>query len=152
MIYRRLFDLPTWRVRSPFEELEQMRNQMDRVLSGFQGMPSFRPAAGVFPPVNLTEDKNRYYVRAELPGVKAGDLDIQVTGNNLSITGERRAGADMEGARYHRREREGGKFSRVIGLPGDVDAQNVEAKLADGLLTISIAKAESAKPRQITIK
>ena len=151
MIYRRLFDLPTWRVRSPFEELERMRSQMDRVMEGFQGAPVFRPTAGVFPAVNLTEDKNRYHVRAELPGIKSGDLDIQVTGNNLSISGERKTGADVEGARYHRREREGGRFSRIIGLPGDVDPEKVEARLVNGILTVSIAKAEAAKPRQITI-
>ena len=151
MIYRRLFDLPTWRVRSPFEELERMRSQMDRVMEGFQGAPAFRPTAGVFPAVNLTEDKERYYVRAELPGIKSGDLDIQVTGNNLSISGERKTGVDVEGARYHRREREGGRFSRIIGLPGDVDPEKVDARLVNGILTVSIAKAEAAKPRQITI-
>ena len=151
MIYRRLFDLPTWRVRSPFEELERMRTQMDRVLEGLQGSPAFRPAAGVFPAVNLTEDKDSYYVRAELPGINSSDLDIQVTGNNLSLSGERKSGEDMEGARYHRREREGGRFSRIIGLPGDVNPEKVEARLANGILTVSIAKSEAAKPRQITI-
>ena len=151
MIYRRLFDLPTWRYRNPFEELERMRGQMDRVLEGFSGSPSFRPPAGVFPAVNLTEDKDRYYVRAELPGIGADDLDIQVTGRNLSISGERTLAPDVEDARYHRREREGGKFSRMVGLPGDVDGDKVEARLANGILTVSVAKAEAAKPRTIQI-
>jgi HSP20 family protein len=151
MIYRRLFDLPTWRQRNPFEELERMRSQMDRVLEGFSGSSALRPAAGVFPAVNLTEDRERYYVRAELPGINAEDLDIQVVGRNLSITGERVLSPDVEGARYHRREREGGKFSRVIGLPGEVDADKVEARLNNGILTVSVAKAEAAKPRKIAI-
>ncbi len=151
MIYRRLFDVPTWRFRNPFEELERMRSQMDRVMEGFAGSPALQPSAGVFPAVNLTEDKDRYHVRAELPGIKAEALDIQVTGKNLTISGERTIAPDVEGARYHRREREGGKFSRVIGLPGDVDSEKVEARLANGILTVSVAKAEAAKPRQIKI-
>ncbi|MGD8367007.1 MAG: Hsp20/alpha crystallin family protein [Desulfobacterales bacterium] len=150
MIYRRLFDLPTWRLRNPFEELERMRSQMDRVMEGFSGS-GLRPSAGVFPAVNLTEDADRYYVRAELPGIKSEDLDIQVTGRNLSLSGERVIAPDVEGARYHRREREGGKFSRVIGLPGEVNPEKVEARLANGVLTVSVAKAEAAKPRKITI-
>jgi HSP20 family protein len=151
MIYRRLFDLPTWRLRNPFDELERMRSQMDRVLEGYTGSPALRPSAGVFPAVNLTEDGDRYYVRAELPGIKAEDLDIQVTGRNLTISGERVMAPDVEGARYHRREREGGNFSRVIALPGDVDADKVEAHLTNGILTVSVAKSEAAKPRKITI-
>ncbi len=151
MIYRRLFDLPTWRLRNPFDELERMRSQMDRVLEGYTGSPALRPSAGVFPAVNLTEDGDRYYVRAELPGIKAEDLDIQVTGRNLTISGERVMAPDVEGARYHRREREGGKFSRVIALPGDVDADKVEARLTNGILTVSVAKSEAAKPRKIAI-
>jgi len=151
MIYRRLFNLPTWRLRNPFEELERMRSQMDRVLEGFSGSSAMQPSAGVFPAVNLTEDSDRYHVRAELPGIKAEDLDIQVTGRNLSISGERVIAPDVEGARYHRREREGGKFSRIIGLPGEVNSDKVEARLNNGILTVSVAKAEAAKPRKITI-
>jgi HSP20 family protein len=151
MIYRRLFDLPTWRFRNPYEELERMRSQMDRVLEGFSGSPALRPSAGVFPAVNLTEDSDRYYVRAELPGIKADNLDIQVTGRNLMLSGERSIAPEVEGARYHRREREGGKFSRVIGMPGDVDSDKVDARLSNGILTVSVAKAEAAKPRTIEI-
>jgi HSP20 family protein len=152
MIYRRLFDLPTWRYRNPFEELDRMRGQMDRFMEGWSGSPAFRPPAGVFPAVNLTEDKDRYYIRAELPGIRSEDLDIQVTGKNLAISGERVVKPDVSEARYHRREREGGRFSRLIALPGDVDADQVEANLANGILTISVAKAEASKPRQIKIQ
>lgn len=150
MIYRRLFDYPTWRVRSPFGELERMRQQMDRLLEGYSGAP-FRTSAGVYPAINLTEGENSYYVRAELPGVKAEDIDIQATQNTLSISGERVIADAAEGARYHRREREGGKFSRVFSLPGDVDPDRIEAKMVDGVLTVVIAKAEAAKPKQIKV-
>jgi HSP20 family protein len=108
-------------------------------------------SARVFPALNLTEDKDKYHVRAELPGIKADALDIQVVGRNLTISGERTIPSEGENIRYHRKEREAGKFSRAIGLPGDIDADNVEAKMVNGVLTISIAKSEAAKPKQITV-
>ena len=149
MIYRRFLDLPTWRFRSPFGELERMRRQMDRLYEDVM-TPHRQPQAGVFPLINLTEDKDRYYVRAELPGVNGNDLDIQVTGKNLSISGERKISAE-ENAKYHRREREAGTFSRIIGLPGEVNTDKVEAKMENGILTIAVPKAEIAKPKQITV-
>jgi HSP20 family protein len=150
MIYRRLFNVPTWQFRSPFGELERMRQQMNRLLE--ETRAPYRPTqAGVFPLTNLSEDKDNYYVRAELPGVKGDQLDIQVTGNNLAISGERKIAAEEEGARYHRREREAGTFSRMIGLPGEVDTDKVDANLQNGILTVVVPKAEIAKPKQITV-
>ena len=148
MIYRRFFNVPTYRIRSPWDELNRMRQQLDRM---FDDTPNQRVSAGVFPLINLTEDKDRYYVRAELPGLKGDELDIHVTGKNLAISGERKIAAAEEGARYHRREREAGSFSRMIGLPGEVDAEKVEASLENGILTIAISKAEIAKPKQISV-
>ena len=118
-----------------------------------RGRPVRSPATtGVFPSINLTEDPDRYYVRAELPGMKADALDIQVVGRNLTISGERKIESIGEEARYHRREREAGKFSRVLGLPGEIDAERVEAQLINGMLQIVIPKAAAAKPKQISIK
>ena len=151
MIYRRMFGVPTWNARSPFSELERMRQQMDNFLSRVSdsGMPSLH--AGVFPSINLTEDKDHYYLRAELPGISADDLDIQATGNNLSISGERKIEAEKDNVRYHRKEREEGKFSRAISLPGDIDSDGVSASLTNGILKVSVPKAEKAKPKQISI-
>jgi len=149
MIYRRFFNIPTWRFRSPWDELHRMRQQLEQM---FDDTPGQRASAGVFPLINLTEDRNNYYVRAELPGVKAEELDIQATANNIAISGERKIAAEGENARYHRREREAGSFSRMIGLPGDINTDKVDAKLENGVLTVVIAKAEAAKPKQITIK
>ena len=150
MFYPRLFNIPAWRLRSPFDEWAQMRRQMDRLFEDAKA-PYQRAQAGVFPLINLTEDKNKYYIRAELPGVKAGDLDIQATASNLAITGERKIAAEDQEVRYHRREREAGKFSRMIGLPGEINPDKVEAKLENGILTIVVSKAEAAKPKQITV-
>jgi HSP20 family protein len=125
-----------------------MRQQLDQM---FEESPEQRLSAGVFPLINLTEDKDNYYVRAELPGVKGEELDIQVTGKNLSISGVRKIAAEEESAKYHRREREAGTFSRMIGLPGEVDSDKVEAKLENGILSIVVSKAEIAKPKQISL-
>ena len=89
MVYRKLFGVPSWRVRSPFEELERMRNRMDRLIDGFSRGAFDPTSAGVFPLINLAEDKESYYLYAELPGVKAESLDIEATANTLSISGER---------------------------------------------------------------
>ena len=152
MILRRLTDWPTGHWRSPFEELERIRRRMDRLSEGLTGGLLRRPVAGVFPLVNVTQDSHSYYCRAELPGMKAEDLDIAVTGNSLSIAGERKITDEDKNANYHRREREAGKFSRMISLSDQVDTAKVEARCVDGVLTVALPKAESAKPRQITIK
>jgi HSP20 family protein len=128
-----------------------MKRQMDRLMEGFSGTYQ-RPYAGVFPLINLTEDKNAYYVRAELPGVVAGDLDIQATSNSLSISGERKLPAENKDARWHRREREAGKFSRMVALPSEIDSNKVDASLVNGILTVTVPKAEVTKPRQIAVR
>lgn len=153
MFGRRLNDMfPSVGWRHPFSNLDWMSGHVDRLSHAALGRPGLGWLnAKVFPAVNLTEDKHKYYVRAELPGIKAGALDIQVTGKNLTITGERTIPSEGDKIRYHRREREAGKFSRVIGMPGDIDADNVEAKMVNGVLTIAIAKSEASKPKQITV-
>ena len=152
MIFRRMSGWPEWDWTSPFEELERMRRQMGFLSEGLTRGLWSRPAAGVFPLMNVTEDKESYYVRAELPGLKADDLDISVTGDTLSIGGERKLAAEDESARYHRREREAGRFSRIVSLPGRIDTGKVEARCTDGVLTVVLPKAEEAKPKQITVK
>lgn len=152
MILRRIGDWPTRERRSPFEELERMRRQVDRLAEGLGGTLESEPSAGVFPLINVTEDDEKFYVRAELPGVAAGELDISVTGNRLSIEGERKIDPTDATATYHRKERDAGKFSRVFSLPTQVDTTRVEAHSANGILTVSLPKSESAKPKRINVK
>ena len=152
MIYRRLFNVPTWGFRRPSEELDRLQRQMNELYGALSGDAIAMPSAGVFPLTNVTEDRDNYYVRAELPGMQSDELNIQVTSNGISISGERKIQEEENGVRYHRREREAGKFSRSINLPGDIDVDGVEAGLENGILTVTIPKAEVAKPRQITGK
>jgi HSP20 family protein len=152
MFARPLFNYPTMGWRHPFAELERMSRQMDRLSQGLMGRPGLAwRTAKVFPAINLTEDADSYYVRAELPGIKADALDIQAVGRNLTISGERTIASEGENVKYHRREREAGKFSRIIGLTGDINTDKVDAKLANGMLTVAIGKADAAKPKQITV-
>lgn len=153
MFPRNLLNLPGFSSTNPFAELDRMRRQMD-TLSGmfYRGMPERRVmSAGVFPLLNLTENQDNYYIRAELPGMKAEDLGIQIVDKTLTISGERKIPGEGEKIRYHRRERDAGKFSRAIGLPGEIDNERIKAQMRDGLLTVTIPKAEAAKPKQIAV-
>lgn len=150
MIYRTLFSAPGRRFGASFSDMDEMRRQMDRLFDAFRDRS--RGGAGVFPAINITEDAQAYYVSAELPGVKSMDLDVNVTANQLTLAGERKISQEVQDARYHRREREAGRFSRAVSLPGDIDPENVKARLVDGVLIVTIAKAEKAKPRQIAIQ
>ena len=152
MFARRLFDFPSMGWSNPFVDLERMSRQMDRLTHVLTGRPTPQwLSAKVFPAINLTEDQDNYYVRAELPGIKSDAIDVQVNGRNLTIAGERKIASEGENVRYHRRERDAGIFSRIIGLPGDIDPGNVEAKMVNGVLTVAVAKSEASKPKQITV-
>jgi len=151
MIYRRFFGFPSYEFKNPFAEIERMKRQMERLLEGVAG-PYQRKDAGVFPLINLTESKGSFCIRAELPGVVAADLDIQATSNTVSITGERKIPVENKDARWHRREREAGKFSRIIAMPSEINPDKVDASLTNGILTVVVHKAEAAKPRQISVR
>jgi HSP20 family protein len=151
MIIRRI-NFPDLGWRGAFTDLERMRRDMDRLFEQVSGRTFRPPTAGVFPLINLTEDKDDYYVRAELPGLKAEALNISASGRNLTLSGERKISFEGDNVKYHRREREAGSFSRIIALPGDIDVNKVEAKLSDGILTVTIPKAEATKPKQIVVK
>ena len=140
------------RHRGGFDELDRLRRSMDRLFEGLAGWPFREAGAGVFPLTNVTEDDDKYYVRAELPGMAADDIDISVTTDSVSISGERKISEEKNGTRYHRREREAGKFSRMISLPGQIDIDKAEATCLDGVLTVIVPKAEAANPKQITVK
>jgi len=143
------FREPSW---DPFREMERLQRQMNRLYaeSFAPGLGLWRP--GVYPLVNISEDHDYYYVRAELPGVKPEDLEITVREGNLILRGERKIPTEEKQVNYHRRERESGFFRRVLGLPGPVNPEKVEAAFKDGILTIKLAKPEEIKPRRIEVK
>ncbi|NLA75291.1 MAG: Hsp20/alpha crystallin family protein [Deltaproteobacteria bacterium] len=144
---------PNWRALSnwsPFDELNRIRREMDLLSDGISR--GVARGAGVFPLINLTEDKDAYYIRAELPGMKADDIELSVNHDSITLSGERKIVNEDKNAKYHRRERESGKFNRILTLPGQVDIDKAEASNVNGVLAIRLPKSEAAKPRQITIK
>lgn len=152
MIYRTLFGAPSRHFGVPFRDMDGVRRQMERLFDAFGDQAVGRAGAGVYPAVNISEDADAFFVSAELPGVKSADLDLNVTANQLTLAGERTISEEAADARYHRREREAGRFSRAVALPSDIDPEHVRARLVDGVLTVTIPKAERAKPRQIAVQ
>jgi len=108
--------------------------------------------AGVFPPINITQDAENFYVRAEVPGIDKQNLEISALGRRLSISGKREISKENDKASYHRKERAEGEFSRSVTLPSEFEAGRVEARYQAGILTVTLPKSESAKPRQIVVK
>jgi len=132
---------------------DRLQGEMDRLLEGWGvDLPRQLALAATFPPVNVWEDADAFHVEAELPGLTQEQLNVAVTHRNqLTIQGERFV-QDADKGRWHRRERGFGRFQRVLKLPAPVDSDKVEAKLENGLLRLTLPKAEEAKPRRISVK
>ena len=130
----------------------KMDRLFDDVLRAFPVADPWHAVSGrKFPALNVWEDDQTLYAEAELPGLKMDELELYVSGDELTIKGERTEAEDDK-VNYHRRERGVGTFSRVVRLPVEVDAENVEASLSDGVLAITLPKAQTALPRKIEIK
>lgn len=138
--------------RGPWGEVDRLRQEMDRLVGALSGDVGQAAAAGLYPPINVYEEGSSYVVTAEMPGVDPADLEISVEGRTLSIKGERKAPEISEGARYHRRERGQGRFSRALTLPLAIEPAQVQAQSADGVLTITLPKEEKAQPRRIEVQ
>jgi HSP20 family protein len=137
------------RVKDPFAALLGVQRAMESVMGSdwFGGRTS---GSGVFPLINVFNDGDDFVVVAELAGVKKEDLEIQVRGDTVRIQGKKTI-AHPESASIHRRERAAGEFDRTVTLPDAVDAAKVAADYRDGVLTLRLPRAESAKPRTVTI-
>lgn len=135
----------------PVSPLRQFQREMDRLFNRFDNEPG-QTSAGGFPALNVWEEADKIFVEAELPGLKAENLEISITGGNqLTLKGERKQNVP-EKALVHREERGFGSFARLLALPFPVNADKVDAKFENGVLTISLSKHDAAKPRKITVK
>ena len=136
-----------------FEELDRLQQEMNRLFSSYTGERIRRAVGfGVFPPMNVSEDADNLYVRAELPGVNPEEIEISVEGDNLTLRGERRLPEIQAGVNYHRREREAGRFRRIITLPARINPEGVEAAFKNGVLKIVLPKAVEARAKQVKVK
>lgn len=143
----------------PFEEL---REELDRVWTSLTAAPPLHGwgvrQEAAFPAVNVRESDEAITVEAELPGLDAADVGISVMGDELVLEGARpeRASGDGESSgekvTWHRRERGSGSFKRRIPLPVAVDAGRVEARLVDGVLTVTCPKAPECQPRRVEVR
>ena len=145
----------------PWQTLEALRRELDRVFdeTGTRNEPFFRTAflpgrvARRYPLTNLYEDKDTLYLEALAPGVDPATLDLKVVDNTLSIVGEkRRVAGDVKPEAFHRSERATSKFVRHLQLPVEVDEDKIRADYKDGLLIVTLPKAEKAKPKQIAVQ
>ena len=133
---------------NPFTEFEDLYDRMGRLLESTFGETT---GSGMWTPLaDVSETDDSYIAEVEVPGMSKDDIDIQMSGNELVVSGETRK-EEEEGKREHRRTRRYGRFEYRTVLPSDVDAENVAAKLEHGILTITIPKSTQAKPRRITI-
>ena len=143
----------------PFRELDTLRRDIERAFddygtwSGPFSRTSFLPgrSARAYPLLNVGEDKDAVYVEALAPGLEPESLEISVHDGQLRISGEKPPVKDVEVAAFHRSERGAGKFVRSTTLPTSVDADKVKAQYKNGLLLITLPKAEEAKPKQIAV-
>jgi len=133
---------------NPFAEFEELHGQLDRLLRSTVASPD-AGWRGWAPPVDVSETDDAYVVEAELPGVAREDIDVDLTGRELTITGERKE-VERRGWFRHRSRRVG-KFHYAVTLPHEVDADRIEATLADGVLTVRAPKATTARSRRITV-
>ena len=146
---------------NPFVDMENLRREVDRAFEGFglaQGPASrvaFLPGRGPrrYPLINLLEDQEHLYIEALTPGVDPDSLDVSGLRNRLTLSGEKtRVAADVQPEAFHRSERSAGKFVRTFDLPVEVDDERIQAEYKNGLLIITLPKAEKAKPRQVHVK
>jgi HSP20 family protein len=133
---------------TPYSDL---RREIDRLFDTFTGGDGGLGRVRAFPAVNVWEEGDNLFLEAELPGVARDDLEISAVGNELTLRG-RRNPRQGENLVYHRQERGFGEFTRVLTLPVEVDTDKIEATLRDGVLTLTLPKAEAAKARKIEVK
>ena len=139
-------ELATW---SPFNRLSSLRDLLD---SAFQ-LASSAPesTSGWLPALDVFEDDDKVTVQVELAGMKKDDFDISLQDDMLTISGERKSESEKREGESFRSERFFGRFSRSITLPSPVKAEEVKAAYEDGVLTVTLPKAEEAKPKKIQV-
>lgn len=143
-MYRSSRPLSIWR------ELDRMQRDISRLFGGQAS--SLLHAAPSYPALNIWTIEDEQLITAEMPGMSSDDLKIEVFADSLSISGERQMPEELKDMNIHRRERNYGKFNRTIQLPFMVDTNKVEAKFSNGILQLTLPRAEADKPKKITVK
>lgn len=136
----------------PMREMVRMSDAMDRLFDNLYGHNWRDGDLFDVPAVDMFQTENEVVVKASLPGMKADDIQISVVSDVLTMKGEMRVEQDVKEAAYHIRERRSGSFTRSIQLPAPVQADKARAEFEDGVLTLTLPKAEEVRPKTITVK
>jgi len=142
-----LDQIRNWETWDPFIEMNPMQRDMRDLFSDFHVGVNKRE----YPYLNIWGDKNGLFITSELPGVKPENLEIVASGETLTITGSKKSSESVEDQSYIKRELSFGEFSRSVKLPYRIDPENVEAKLKNGVLTVSLSRPEKEKPKYIPV-
>jgi HSP20 family protein len=134
---------------TPFTEMDRLNTAMNRL---FEAAPTRAAQVAWNPAVDVTEDKEKIVLTADLPGLQEKDLDIQIEKDVLTLRGERAIERNADGEHYRRFERVAGSFVRAFTLPPTIDGEKVAASLKDGVLTLTLPKKPEAQPKKISIK
>lgn len=135
--------------RDPFQSLQQ---EMDDLLSRFKAdFNGDAPLAEINPSLDFSETDEAYQVRMNVPGVKAEEVNIEVVGNSIRISGEHKEEKEEKGRTYHRVERRTGSFARSLTLPAAVKQDKIVAECKDGILTVTLPKVEPVKAQKIKV-
>ncbi|WP_027178233.1 Hsp20/alpha crystallin family protein [Maridesulfovibrio bastinii] len=130
-----------------FSSFNNFPQEFDKLFQDFFVPGRYSRRRVSYPPINIGEDDNNIYIRAEIPGVAIEDIDLTLTDKSIVITGERK---NKEG-RFFRNERPYGSFQRIISLNVPVERDSVKADLTNGILTVTLPKTVSSKPKKISI-
>jgi len=136
----------------PLHEMVSMQDWMDRFFNDRFIIPSSICGNGLDVPIDVYQTNDAVTVKATLPGTTPDDIDVSITDDTLTIKGETKSGDEVKAENYYRKERRYGSFSRSIVLPSLLKTDKAEANFEDGVLTLTIPKAEETKPKQIKIK
>ena len=143
--------------RRPLENFQSLRRLNSVLDEAFSTWPLQQDESGAitsawYPAVDVFEDKDAVKIVAELPGVKPQDVKLSLESNTLTIRGEKKQQAEERSERVHRYERSYGSFERAFVLPSTVDGEKISAEYRDGVLTVTVPKAERARPREIPVR
>nr|HDN00568.1 Hsp20/alpha crystallin family protein [Deltaproteobacteria bacterium] len=145
-----MFEVTPWR---PLRELSNLRREMDDLWRNLTGEKEFLPMKGEWmPAVDVSETKDSLIVKAEIPGMESKDIDISLSGDLLTIKGEKKQKTEEKKENYHRIETRYGAFSRTIRVPVPVNSEKIKASYDNGVLKITLPKKEEVKAKQIEIK
>ncbi len=137
---------PSVRATDPFSAMRQEMSDWLTNAWGHNNQQAFAPA------LDVVEGDNSFELRMDIPGMQSKDLDVQVHGNTVTISGVRHEAKEEKGKTFHRVERSTGKFSRTITLPCSITEKEVAAEYTNGVLSVVLPKSDEARPKKISIK